>query len=135
LRPSFDELSGELVEARVGDLALWVHPDAVAGDAPDPPPLLLLPPRDAFALGNRAFLVPDRAVAKTVWRPRGSPGTVLVDGEIAGTWRARQSGRVLRLTVAMHRALTAKQRAGVEEQAEIVAAARGHDGKSEVELD
>ncbi|MGH3878546.1 MAG: DNA glycosylase AlkZ-like family protein [Actinophytocola sp.] len=135
LRPSFDELSGELVEVRVGGLTLWAHPDAVAGGAPDPPPLLLLPPRDAFALGNRAFLVPDRAVAKSVWRPVGSPGTVLVDGEIAGTWRARQSGRVLRLTVAMHRELTAKQRTGVEEQAEIVAAVRGHDGKTEVELD
>ncbi len=59
-------------------------------DAPRPPPVLLLPPRDAISLGSRAFLVPDRAMAKTVWRAVGSPGTVLVDGDIAGTWRARK---------------------------------------------
>lgn len=70
-----------------------------------------------------------------MWRPIGSPGTVLIDGEIAGTWRARQSGRVLQLTVTVHRTLTAKQRTRVEEQGEVVAAARGHDGKTEVELD
>jgi hypothetical protein len=94
-----------------------------------------LPPRDAIALGTRAFLVPEREVAKTVWRPIGSPGLVLLDGEIAGTWRARQAGRVLRLTVTVSRELTGKQRSGVDEQGEVVAAARGHDGKTEVELD
>jgi hypothetical protein len=137
LRPSFDELTGELDDVRVDGLAMRAHTDTVAamGEAPEPPPVLLLPPRDAIALGTRAFLVPDRALAKTVWRPVGSPGVVLLDGELAGTWRARQSGRVLRLTVTVHRALTARQRSTVEEQAAIVAAARGHDGKTEVDLD
>lgn len=136
LRPSFDELADELTEVRVSGTTLRAHAEAVASvdAAPDPPPVLLLPPRDAIALGSRAFLVPDREVAKTVWRPVGSPGTVLVDGEIAGTWRGRESGRVLRLTVTMHRTLTAKQRTRVEEQGEVVAAARGHDGNTELEL-
>jgi hypothetical protein len=137
LRPSFDELAGELEEVRIDGVTMRAHTDAIAAvdDAPDPPPVLLLPPRDTIALGTRAFLVPEREVAKTVWRSIGSPGLVLLDGEIAGTWRARQSGRVLRLTVTVHRKLTAKQRAGVDEQGAVVAAARGHDGKTEVELD
>lgn len=137
LRPSLDELAGELDEVRVGDLTMHAHRDAIAamGEAPDPPPVLLLPPRDAITLGTRAFLVPERELAKTVWRPVGSPGVVLLDGELAGTWRARRAGRVLRLTVIAYRALTAKQRSTVEEQGAIVAAARGHDGKTEVALD
>ncbi|MPZ82254.1 MAG: hypothetical protein GEV28_18390 [Actinophytocola sp.] len=139
LRPSFDELAGELEEVRIDGVEkpLHAHAEALAAmkGAPEPPPVLLLPPRDAVALGSRAFLVPDRAVAKTVWRPVGSPGVVLVDGDIVGTWRARQSGRTLRLTLTVHTKLTAKQRAEVERQGEVVAAARGHDGKTEVELD
>lgn len=137
LWPSFDALAGELTEVRVDGVTMRAHTDAVAtiGDAPDPPPVLFLPPRDAIALGTRSFVVPDRTLAKAVWRPVGSPGTVLLDGDIAGTWRARKSGRVLRLTVAVPRTLTAKQRADVEEQGQVVAQARGHDGKTEVELD
>jgi hypothetical protein len=139
LRPGFDALADELEEVRIEGVAkpLRLPADVVAAcaDAPAPPPVLLLPPRDAIALGNRAFLVPDREIAKFVWRPVGSPGTVLLGGDIAGTWRARRSGRVLRLTVTVRGGLTAGQRAGVEEQAAVAAAARGHEGKTEVELD
>jgi winged helix DNA-binding protein len=137
LRPSFDALAGELVEVSVDGLAMRAHRDAVAavGDAPEPPPVLLLPARDAIALGTRSFVVPDRALAKTMWRPVGSPGTVLLDGELAGTWRAKKSGRVLRLTISAPRRLTARQRTKVEEQAQVVAETREHDGKTEVEFD
>jgi hypothetical protein len=137
LRPGFDALAGELARIEVAGVALHAHADAVAamGDAPDPPPVLFLPARDPIALGTRSFVVPGRALAKTVWRPVGSPGTVLLDGEIAGTWRARKSGKALRLTVTVPGGLTAKQRTNVEEQGQVVAEARGHDGKTEVELD
>jgi hypothetical protein len=30
---------------------------------------------------------------KALWAPLGSPGAVLVDGEVAGAWRASQAGR------------------------------------------
>src|SRR4051812_14447587 len=136
LRPSFDALADELEDVTVDGLTMRAHRDAVTaiGDAPDPPPVLLLPARDAIALGTRSFVVPDRALAKTVWRPVGSPGTVLLDGELAGTWRAKKAGRVLRLTVSVPRRLTAGQQTTVEEQAQVVAEARGHDDKTEVEL-
>jgi hypothetical protein len=143
LRPAFDALADELEEVRIDGVAKPLRlPAGVVAACVDaattsqaPPPVLLLPPRDAVALGNRAFLVPDRELARTVWRAVGSPGTVLLDGDIAGTWRVRRSGRALKLTVTVRGRLTARQRAGVEEQGAVVAAARGHEGKTEVELD
>jgi hypothetical protein len=127
LRPVWSDLVDELVAVE----NLYVSPEL--GDAPAPPPVRLLPPRDTYLLGHRAFLVPDRALAKEVWRPVGSPGALVVDGEVAGTWRARRSGRTLRLTVTPRRGLA--HRAELEQQAEVVAAAREHDGKVVVAVD
>jgi hypothetical protein len=90
-----------------------------------------LPPRDAYLLGHRPFLAPDRALAKGVWRPIGSPGVLVVGGE----WRARKSGRTLALTVSPQGKLTAAQRKRLDEQAGMVAAARDHGGKVVVAID
>jgi len=94
-------------------------------DAPPPPPAVLLPPRDPYLLGNRAFLVPDREIAKQVWRAQVSPGVLLVDGEVRGSWRQRVSGR----TMSVHVTPFGKQRKGiratVNDQAELLAAVRG----------
>jgi hypothetical protein len=107
--------------------------DAV-GDAPAPPPVVLLPPRDTYLLGHRTFLAPDRALAKEVWRPIGSPGGLVVEGELAGTWRARKSGKRLQLTVTPHRTLSARHRKALDQQAEVVTSARAHDGKVAVTI-
>jgi len=51
----------------------------------------LLPPGDLFLQApDRDLLVPDAARRAAVW-PRGTPqpGALLVDGELAGTWRRR----------------------------------------------
>lgn len=139
LKPAFDELGDELVPVRVAgaDGTVFAHAETVAtvSGAPDPPPALLLPARDALVLGHRSFLVPERSAAKAVWRAVGSPGVVVVAGEVSGVWRARQSGRTLRLTVDAHRDLTAGERAAVERQAGVVAQARGHSGRTEVVWD
>jgi hypothetical protein len=134
LRPAWEELSDELTEVRIDGATLFVHTEAVESmrNPPDPPPALLLPPRDALGLGSRTFLAPDRDLAKAVWRSIGSPGTVIIDGDIAGTWRARQAGRTLRLMVTAHRTLTAKQRKATEERTDLVAQSRGHAGRTEV---
>jgi len=95
------------------------------GDAPPPPPLVLLPPRDPYLLGHRAFLVPDREIAKRVWRPQVSPGVLVVDGEVAGTWRQRISGRSLYLHLTPFGRLRKGSRAAVGDQAELLAAVRG----------
>lgn len=134
LRPAWEELEDELTDVRIDGVTLPVHAESVEAmrNPPDPPPALLLPPRDALGLGSRPFLAPDRDLAKAVWRAIGSPGTVTIHGDIAGTWRARQAGRTLRLTLAAHRKLTAKQRKATEDQAELVALSRGHTGRTEV---
>lgn len=43
------------------------------------------------------LVVPQEAHRKDLWRTLGRPGAVLVDGEVAGTWRPRATGRRLRL--------------------------------------
>ena len=54
-------------------------------------PLLLARDRDA--------LVPDKELRGRVFRPTGSPGVVLQDGELAGLWRARRKGKRLEVEV------------------------------------
>ena len=137
LRPVWSALAEQLVEVEVAGMTLHADAAAVDGmrDAPTPPPVLLLPPRDTYLLGHRPFLVPNRAAAKEVWRPVGSPGVLVVDGAVAGVWRARQTGKTLRLTVTPHRAMTAKHRKALDAQAEVVAAARDHEGKVVVATD
>ncbi|HEU5472827.1 MAG TPA: crosslink repair DNA glycosylase YcaQ family protein [Actinophytocola sp.] len=98
--------------------------DAV-GDAPAPPVAVLLAPRDPYLLGNREFVVPDREVAKRVWRAQVSPGVLLVDGEVAGTWRQRISGRTVSVYVTPSGKMHKGVRAAVGDQAELLAAVRG----------
>jgi hypothetical protein len=83
----------------------------------------LLGPFDLFLQPkDRALLVPDTSRHKALWPVLGRPGAVLVDGEVAGTWRPRKSGRRLRLEVDSWQRLP---RPAVEEQAERLAAFRG----------
>lgn len=137
LRPPWSDLADELLEVEVDGSALHATARAVdaLGAAPEPPPVSLLPPRDTYLLGHRAFLVPDRALAKEVWRPVGSPGVLAVAGEVAGTWRARRSGRTLQLAITPHRTLTTRHRRALDEQVEVVVSTRAHPGKVTVTID
>ena len=50
----------------------------------------LLPSGDAYFLlqgADRELLVPDPVRRGQLWTPRVWPGAVIVDGEVAGTWR------------------------------------------------
>ena len=137
LRPVWDDLSAELVEVEVDGERLYADPAALdeLDDVPEAPVLLLLPPRDPYLLGHRAFLVPDRGLAKEIWRPVGSAGALVIGGEPVGVWRARKSGKTLQVTVSPQRTLTKAHRAALDGQAGVVAAARGHDGKVTVTID
>ena len=87
----------------------------------------LLPPSDPFLQArDRTMLVPEAAARKTLWPALGAPGAVLVDGEIAGAWRARAAGkRRLRITVSPFGGVFPPDRAAISEQAAIVAQVRG----------
>lgn len=83
----------------------------------------LIGPFDPFLQArDRNLLVMDPARAKSLWPVLGRPGAVLVDGEIAGTWRPRKAGARLSLQFEMWDQVS---RASVEEQAERLAAHRG----------
>jgi hypothetical protein len=76
----------------------------------------LLPSGDALFLlqgRDRELLVPDDGLRDRLWTSRVWPGALLVDGEIAGTWRRSTS----RLTIGPWRGLTAGERAAAEEEA------------------
>ncbi|MFI5492444.1 DNA glycosylase AlkZ-like family protein [Actinoplanes sp. NPDC051859] len=74
---------------------------------------------------DRDVLVPNRAHQKEVWRALGNPGVILVDGEIAGVWRAKLAGgKRVDLAVTPFGKLAPKARKALEEEAAVVARAR-----------
>jgi Winged helix DNA-binding domain len=74
---------------------------------------------------DRELLVPDPAVRKRIWTVLGGPGTVLVDGEVAGLWRAAKKGKKLVVTVEPLGELTASARDELAAEAERIAPFRG----------
>jgi hypothetical protein len=85
----------------------------------------LLGPFDLFLQAkDRSLLIDDPARAKALWPVLGRPGAVLHDGEIAGTWRPRQSGKKLSVPVTLWAKSTAALRTAVSQQAERLAAHR-----------
>ena len=106
----------------VRDLWPAVTQPEVAGD-PGPFTRLLAPSDPYLQMRDRALLVPDPAHRKALWTVLAGPGAVVVDGEVAGLWRAKQAGKGrLRLTVTPWRRF---HRDGVEAEAARVAAVRG----------
>jgi len=117
-----------LAEVEVDGRPAWLPEpllDALAG-AENPRLVRLLPPSDPYLQArDRGLLLPDRAAQKALWVSLGGPGAVLVDGEIAGVWRPRTSGRTLRITISPFGELFSDDRAAIEDEAQRVAAVRG----------
>ena len=116
----------DVVEVTVGrEKRSILAADEAALEA-DSPVTRLLGPYDLFLQArDRSTIVPDAAHAKELWPVLGRPGAVLVDGELVGSWRPRQSGKSLRVAVRPWRKLSATVHKGVVEQAERLAAYRG----------
>ena len=126
LRPAWPD---GLVEVRVDGRRTWLPEDRLEElrSAPRPRLVRLLPPSDPYLQArDRALIVPDKDRQAAVWRILGNPGALLADGEIAGVWRARMAGRRrLEVTVTPFEPLSARVRAAIDEEAAVVAAARG----------
>ena len=91
----------------------------------------LLPAHDPFLQArDRDLLVPDKAEQKVLWTVLGNPGALLVDGRIAGVWRAKLSGRSkMEVTVTSFAGqLDPPTKDAVQEEAERVAEVRGVAG-------
>lgn len=92
-RRTYVALAPELVGVRTPLGDAWI----LARDEPTYRPVELdsmhvrfLPSGDALTLlhgPERTLLVPDECLRAELWTPRVWPGAVLIDGEVAGTWR------------------------------------------------
>lgn len=116
----------DVVEVSIGKEKRWV----LAGDedqlAVEPTKATrLLGPYDLFLQAkDRPLLVDDPKRAKILWPVLGRPGAILHDGEIAGSWRPRQSGGKLTVAVEPWINVTKAVRDNIAEQAERLAAYR-----------
>ena len=122
----WDLVADELTEVdRDGRAWLLTEDAGSLGSAPMPEGVRLLPPGDPYIqLRDRATIV-DRAHHRTVWKTVGAPGTVLVDGQVIGTWRPHKSGRRLTVSVAPFAPLSPDDRTRVRAEAESIAPLRG----------
>ncbi|MFI0406401.1 winged helix DNA-binding domain-containing protein [Actinomadura sp. 3N508] len=95
-------IADELRPVEVDGTKYWAHIDHLDRlRTPDPTTShgpRLLPPYDPITeLADRHLVFPDATHRKTVWRPAANPGILLLDAEIAGTWRQHRSGDHLTL--------------------------------------
>jgi hypothetical protein len=120
-RATFDELNaaGELVPAAtpIGP-AFILASDEVSFRAPRARPAAarLLPSGDTFYLlqgSERELLIPDAEQRAQLWTTRVWPGALLVNGDVAGTWRRDQH----KVTIDAWRTLSPAEIRDVEEEA------------------
>lgn len=117
----------ELAEVDFAGRRVWLcerdMPDLMS--PPDPTGVRLLPPHDAYLnQRDRETLVPDGALRRRLWRAIGNPGVVLVDGQVAGTWRPRKRGDRLTITVESFAPLAAGAREETAAEADLIGALR-----------
>jgi hypothetical protein len=112
----------DTVEVDVEGERRWVLADDADRLANPPAAVRLLGPFDLYLQArDRPLLVDDADRAKDLWRTLGRPGGVLVDGEIAGTWRARKAGKAVTVSVDLWAPVTAAARTAIGEEAERLA--------------
>ncbi len=119
-RRIFDALTPELVPVRTptGDRFILATDEAGFRAAPGAAaPARLLPSGDTFFLywgADRELVVPDGTQRADLWTTRVWPGAVLVDGQIAGTWRRADA----QVTIRPWRQLSPAEREAVTLEAE-----------------
>jgi hypothetical protein len=124
-RRLWDEAAGDLTEVGSGKAKGWLLSDDV-GELESPPDaegVRLIPAGDPYLQKpNRPLLAPDDGLRKRLFRPVASPGAVLVDGRLAGMWKAKAKGKKTELTVEK---LGRLSRGVLEEEAQRIAQLRG----------
>jgi hypothetical protein len=120
----FTEFAEDLVAVRLDGARAWLPADDCALPTTRASGVRLLPYFDAYVVGchPRDRVYPGSVAQRAL--SGGQAGTVpvvLVNGEVAGVWNLRRSGRRLHLGVELLRSLTARQRDQLDEQTDRVA--------------
>jgi Winged helix DNA-binding domain len=116
----------ELVEVEVERGRRWLLGDDLAAlEAAGPPAgVRLLPTHDVYVTQrDREVLLPDENARARVFLRSRVPSvmaTVLLNGELVGTWRKQQKGQRVSLTVEPFRRLSAATRRAVAEEADLL---------------
>ena len=134
-RARWSAVADALVPVKGDRKAFVLEEDLDALDRPNPAAgVRLLPAKDAFLQArDRDVLFPEATHRKAVYPTLGGPGVVLHEALPVATWRGAARGKRYELTVAPFSKLTRAVRAGIEEEAQRVAHARGHDVAAVVE--
>jgi hypothetical protein len=118
-----------LAEVSIDGATAWLPEDRLPPlrRPPEPPAVCLLPAGDPFLQArDRSLLAPDRDRHAELWQVLGNPGALLVDGDIAGTWRAKLAGKTtLEVTVTPFTPLRKAIRAALDTETERLAELRG----------
>jgi len=128
--------TGDLAEVELEGSRAWVLADdePVLAGAESVAGVRLLANLDPLHAGrDRELLVPDVELRKRIWRVLGGPGTVLVDGELAGLWRPAKKGSSFVVRVEALARMTKGVREPLAAEAARLAPFRGADS-ADVEL-
>ena len=118
-RDAFGALANELVPVRTDIGEGWIlaaDEPSFTGSAGPTAPARFLPSGDPFWLfwgRDRTLLVPDARRRDELWTSRVWPGALLVDGDVAGTWRRAEHD----VQIDAWRRLGAAAKAAVEAEA------------------
>lgn len=124
--PWWSLVEDEMTEVEFGRKTWILTKDLDAlRSATTPKGVRLLPPRDPYTQSRDRETIIDKRYHRDVWRAVGDPGTVLVDGQIAGVWRPRKRGRKLTITLKSFGTLPARSEKPLQAEAEQVATLRG----------
>ncbi|MEZ5124482.1 MAG: winged helix DNA-binding domain-containing protein [Solirubrobacterales bacterium] len=124
--PWWSLVEDELTQVEFGGPS-WILTEDLAAlrSAPKTTAVRLLPPRDPYTQMRDRDTIVDRKYHRDVWKTVGDPGTILVDGKIAGTWRPRKRGRKLTIAIKPFDPLPERDKRPLQDEAEQIALLRG----------
>lgn len=125
--PWWNPVADELTPVEVDGRRSWILTDDLAAlqSESELRGVRLLPPSDPYTQMRDRDSIVEARHHREVWQAVGSPGAVLADGRIVGTWRPRKVGHSLTFKVRTFQSLDARLREELHEEADGVAELRG----------
>ncbi|WP_434592525.1 winged helix DNA-binding domain-containing protein [Brevibacterium sp. 1718] len=126
--PWWDLIAGEITEIDRGRRT-WMLAEDVdqLHRAQLPHSVRLLPPHDPYTQMRDRETIASKEFHREIWKTVGDPGALLVDGRIAGTWRARKRNRRLSMTIAPFGTVPKSVKSALTAEAEAIGTLRGAD--------